>query len=623
MKVRCSEETPRCANCLRRGRPCTYPTVGVSARSERVSDDAPSLFGSDSAVSIPACEQHYARLHDAGAVPPEPVVDELIDQYFSRLHSLPAYSFLHEETVKRRNRERTINDALKLSLCAITALVLGRHEAERDGWARESERQILDQLDEPSIFHLQALLLVIRYRAETAKSRRAFMLAGLAARSAVALRLNYEHPELGPVAQEVRRRTFWSLYLLEDVFCVGLKEFELCRPEIIQLQLPCADIDFGNERETVTGFLQPGMGLEPETLCVRGLFVKLAFTRRSIMKLNRQLYLNEIDLPGLFRAIEHLQSDLRRISSQIAPEDGYPPTSTTAIGLRPQYIMMHMSYRQCQCDLYRIFLSGYPEAAPQRNIEGIKARNIATMRHRCLKSAQEILDILFYYDSQTDTGQVLDFDAAVCTYHAARLVLFGAFSGKGGIDISMEAAIDHAQRSVDIISRRFAFSAAVEPMRDDLSKLIERYRGLIRSSSSEGVYAVDQGPRAQPGVSKAAIIRQRLSVHSLLLRSDFVDDSREAATEPPRDVISGPPLDQPPDWAGPSPATGYLSAAHQQEWIQPPTLLPSQASFPDPGLIGMYDGASIDFSVWSLFPAIFEGMGTGNSVGGEDEQYMY
>jgi hypothetical protein len=217
-------------------------------------------------------------------MPPEPLVNELIDHYFSRLHSLPAYSFLHEETVKRRSREGTINDALKLSICAITALILGRYAAHRERWARESERHILDQLDEPSIFHLQALLLVIRYRAETAKSRRAFMLAGLAARAAVALRLNYEHPELGPVAQEVRRRTFWSLYLLEDVFCVGLKEFELCRPEIIQLQLPCADIDFANERETATGFLQPGMGLEPEALCVRGLFVKLAFTRRSIMK---------------------------------------------------------------------------------------------------------------------------------------------------------------------------------------------------------------------------------------------------------------------------------------------------------------------------------------------------
>jgi hypothetical protein len=211
-------------------------------------------------------------------------VDELVDHYFSHLHCLPAYSFLHEATVKKRCRERTINHALKLSLCAITALVHSRHSAYREKWAHESERHILDRLEEPSIFHLQALLLVIRYRAESGKPRRAFMLAGLAARSAVALRLNYEHPELDQVAQEVRRRTFWSLYLLEDVFCVGLKEFELCRPEIIQLQLPCEYPEFGDQKEATTGFLQPGMGLEPDTLGSRGIYVKLAFTRRSIMK---------------------------------------------------------------------------------------------------------------------------------------------------------------------------------------------------------------------------------------------------------------------------------------------------------------------------------------------------
>jgi len=217
-------------------------------------------------------------------MPSDELVEQLVGSYFSRLHTLPAYSFLHQETVQRRCHEKTINSALKLALCAITALILGTHESKRDKWAWTSEHFVLDQLEQPSIFHLQALLLVIRYRAEAGQFRRAFMLAGLAARSAVALRLNYEHPELGPVAQEVRRRTFWSLYLLEDVFCVGLKEFELCRPDIIQLQLPCEDESFGQESSPNTGFLQPGMGLEPETIGSKGVYFKLVFTRRSVMK---------------------------------------------------------------------------------------------------------------------------------------------------------------------------------------------------------------------------------------------------------------------------------------------------------------------------------------------------
>lgn len=153
-----------------------------------------------------------------------------------------------------------------------------------DSWAQEAERIILDRLECPSIFQLQASLLLIRYRAGVGQFPRAFIMAGLAARWALALRLNYEHSRLGPVAQEVRRRTFWSLYLLEDSFCVGLKEFELFDPDTIHLQLPCEDVDFHQERPMSTGYLQPGKGLEPEVLGSRAAFVRLAFIRRGIMR---------------------------------------------------------------------------------------------------------------------------------------------------------------------------------------------------------------------------------------------------------------------------------------------------------------------------------------------------
>lgn len=216
--------------------------------------------------------------------PSDEVVRFLIEQYFERLYPLASYSFLHKATVIQRCRDRTIDRALKLAICAITALHFSKHGDERDAWAHESERIILDGLERPSIFHIQASLLVIRYRAGVGQFPRAFIMAGLAARWAVALRLNYEHSTLSPVAQEVRRRTFWSLYLLEDSFCVGLKEFELFDPDTIHLRLPSEDDDFSEERPTNTGYLQAGKGIEPEVIGSRAAFVRLAFIRRSIMR---------------------------------------------------------------------------------------------------------------------------------------------------------------------------------------------------------------------------------------------------------------------------------------------------------------------------------------------------
>lgn len=311
MKVRCSGDTPRCTNCQRRNRPCNYAPKGTGASSSAAAPT--NTARAEDASSAEQTEAQQAQTQAASTVsgshhdspsqasddataaagqtaqprtssPTPQQVRSLVEEFFARLYPLPSFCFLHKETVIRRCVEKTIDESLKLAICAITAMMFGRHKEESANWAQEGERLILDRLDRPSIFTMQASLLIIRYRAGVGQFPRAFILAGLAARWAVAMRLNYEHSSLSPVAQEVRRRTFWSLYLLEDSFCVGLKEFELFDPEIIHLQLPCEDADFTQERPSTTGYLQPGRGLEPEVLGSRAAFVKLAFIRRGIMR---------------------------------------------------------------------------------------------------------------------------------------------------------------------------------------------------------------------------------------------------------------------------------------------------------------------------------------------------
>lgn len=110
------------------------------------------------------------------------------------------------------------------------------------------------------------------------------MLAALAARTAVALRLNYERSELAPVAQEARRRLFWALYLLDDYFCVGLREFELCPEETIHLQLPCREEIFEAGQPCQTGMLRPSASDDVAAMGLRGAFMRLTSARRAIMR---------------------------------------------------------------------------------------------------------------------------------------------------------------------------------------------------------------------------------------------------------------------------------------------------------------------------------------------------
>lgn len=610
---------------------------------------------------------------------------ELVDQYFRYLHALPAYGFLHQSTVVQRCREHSINPALKAALCAITALFMGRCADHRDSWATESETLVFDGLSHPSIFHLQALLLVIRYRAESGGFSRAFMLSGLAARLAAALRLNYEHHELSSVAQEVRRRTFWSLYFLEEVFCSGLREFELSHPDIIYLQLPREDNNFANEASpaTNTGYLLPGLGLEPATIGPRGLFVKLALVRRNIMKyiplclsfpipslncprltttrFNRQIYGKEMSLSNLFATLDQIQNNLQRLSLQMAPQDRYPPAEPDSFPWSPQYAMLHMSYYQCHCDLYRSFLRGHPDTAAQSCIDEIKPADVTLMGGRSIQNARQVLCVLADYDQHADPAQPLDWDAAVCAYQATRFLLFGSTYDKtrgkrSTADTSaVRIAITKAQDVLDTLTRRFAFSVAVQPMRDGLTRLVARYRRLLRSSplnnDSESVFSAHRGIHVPPGVTKEAGSRQFLAIHSLLLRSDFVDDSREAVTEGvPRPTASDAPIVDQETHAASVPELlprtwqqAQIDASqHQREhngnagqvpeyWADTTTDVTANVgdvtvtTFDFPPLFSdlMGDGPGFDFGLWSDMLGTYGNPVPQGSIVGLDEQQMF
>ncbi|KAF7594857.1 hypothetical protein BBP40_008187 [Aspergillus hancockii] len=482
------------------------------------------------------CDATVPRLTSAPSFPSDDVVRSLLRQYFDRLYPLPSFNFLHQDTVIRRCSEKTIDESLKLAICAITALFFDIYKSEHISWAQESERLILDRLERPSIFQIQASLLTIRYRAGVGQFPRAFILAGLAARWAVSLRLNYEHSSLGPIAQEVRRRTFWSLYLLEDSFCVGLKEFELFDPETIHLQLPCEDEDFNDERPVLTGFLQPGKGLEPELLGPRGAFVKLAFIRRGIM-------------------------------------------------------------------------SGYPESTPHAAVDRMRAPERALMKDRCLGHAERIVKVLSDFVHHKDERHMLEFDAAVCAYHAARLILFGTYTGRDNTGLPMQMAINKAQLCLDVITRYFEFSAQLRSMRQMLERAIQQHKKWLESSDHRAVATADPSPHPPLGISRDAYMRQRLAIHSLLRQSDFVDDSREAAPEPAA-----------------TDAVNWTASTEDEQMQEPPTDWGIQdVVYPltDPTisdsnlLLGLPYG--LDLNGWPGDG----GEQTSGYIGGFEEQYMY
>lgn len=73
-----------------------------------------------------------------------------------------------------------------------------------------------------------------------------------------------------------------------------------------------------------------------------------------------------------------------------------------------------MSWHQCHCDLYRIFMEGYSEAAPPLALAHIHPHERARMRQRCLEHAEGIVRVLtdFMNYGRPDDYRHLERDAA-------------------------------------------------------------------------------------------------------------------------------------------------------------------------------------------------------------------
>ncbi|GKT67087.1 mucin-desulfating sulfatase [Colletotrichum tofieldiae] len=441
-----------------------------------------------------------------------------VESFFEKVYPLPSHAFLHPETTRERCREGKIDPALGHAICALATLHSGSDLQIRDratAWVQTAEQRIWQHLENPTIPRLQALLLIVHYQMETGRFQRAFMLTATAARFAAAMRLNHERPDLDFVAQEVRRRIMWSLKITERYFSVGLPEFEACPIETIYLQFPSAENEFSNDGE-------PGDGS-----CYR-LYVRLEIIRRDIMKLTRGVALCDQPFLPLTKLVGDFERDLAEVGSSMPNGTNFSFSEIQAHfndrWLRRR-MFMHISFHQAHCDLYRILLLNYPEAAPRVVLEAVDAAYVTSAEQSCLIHAIAIIQILTNLNQYSTSHLLLEFDTAICAYHATRLLLFISRVGRVPDCPSPEFAASRAALCLAALKRFFPLSALVKPIIDDMERLTKGHApqeggigGLSSPEFQEGRRNLEQQ------LSDAAKARQRLAIHSLLRQADFTDE---------------------------------------------------------------------------------------------------
>ncbi|OAQ65789.2 fungal specific transcription factor [Pochonia chlamydosporia 170] len=177
--------------------------------------------------------------------PASPVeTDAYLHTYFARFHGKPYY-ILDESSIRQRIQLNQLPDSLAYAIWSVAS----RHTPHPRGpqaavqlsedYAQRARRCI--DTDDPSIDCLQGLLLLVMAFMASGHGKKAYMLMSSAIGMAMALELHREidaQAHVTPVERELRRRLFWTCYLLDRYLSCGSKRSSLIGDNSIALRLP-------------------------------------------------------------------------------------------------------------------------------------------------------------------------------------------------------------------------------------------------------------------------------------------------------------------------------------------------------------------------------------------------
>ncbi|KAI0198494.1 hypothetical protein F4808DRAFT_259627 [Astrocystis sublimbata] len=558
-KARCTGETPKCARCQSQGIECVYrPTkrsAGISGAAaagtqhgttdsehESVASEPPEKRtmthrdhqGSHHVRNGSSADLHTHSLDVSGGqlskrlsydpliYPDEALIQRTFNNYFRHVHHVPVFSFLHRASLMQRYHAGMMDRALLLALVGVTSLLTDLGSGMREYGARcidECQQMVLQDLENPSTIKIQALVLVMKHRILSRRFTSAFMIAAVAARFAYALRLNYENQSLCFLARESRRRLMWAFLTIDSGVNGGQADFTLLPPDSLHIQLPCNERNFEFDLPQVTGHLRPLPSQPfPDDVGSLALHVRLLWMRSRVSYCTKNvLNMPESEVAQLPQLIKVLAQELDTFNDHLPASFKFSESNLQLRAYSPRlcvYIMIHVWWRQCHCDLYRIVLTGLKEALPKSGVSRLEPQFVSYCIRQCFEHAIAMVDI-FRHVLALDGGlPVTDLDLSVCAYQCARMLYFAYQTNKSELRLSADQVIEHANRCLQI-ARAMNHVPAGAAIVSDLEKLISR--GL-RSSVSPGRQdtpdVLNSGTLSQPPLSRQ-IMNHNPHIHLL------------------------------------------------------------------------------------------------------------
>ncbi|KAM5370952.1 hypothetical protein ACJZ2D_008265 [Fusarium nematophilum] len=192
-------------------------------------------------------------------LPPPDVVQSLVDTYFARVHNQP-YSFFHRTSFYTSLANMAVPRCLLFAVLAFgvrfsdSPYFVGKVQEASDAYSRQSwlcvieDHLSVDNNLELSVIQTVTLLAIVDYTAARVSS--GWLRLGLAIRLSQDVDLMSEPPYFfTPTDREERRRTFWSIYLVDKLIsCARSRPGAIADHDCI-LHLPCNEDVFQDRNE--------------------------------------------------------------------------------------------------------------------------------------------------------------------------------------------------------------------------------------------------------------------------------------------------------------------------------------------------------------------------------------
>ncbi|PHH60231.1 hypothetical protein CDD81_1931 [Ophiocordyceps australis] len=457
-KARCSGHWPACERCRGLGLDCVYrpgkrARLSASASCATIKSPSPSewmAMRADSADSdhgdvhaFDARQRQQDSDHEAPAtlmhaIPGaniesfDNLMPRILDTFFRHIHHIPTCSFLHRASLMAQYADGKVGKALLLAIVAITSCLMDMGPGMQEfghRCAKDAEMLVLADYTRPSIFKTQALVFIIKHRIITNSFSSAFILLGVASRFAAALRLNHESTDLSFLAQESRRRLMWSLYCIDAAISGGQRDYRLWNTATLHIGLPCNERNFEfdlpkHTEKLVCNSEEPHLRLA-EDIGSLALHIRILHIRQQIVEFCKDsLAAARVNGPDFEASVAALHQELGEFANRLPTSFQFSQGSLRLRAYSPRicvFVMIHVWWHQCHCDLYRLGLSGFRNALNPAMVEGLDGIFWQRCRQQCLDHSLAMARI-FAAMKHLNATMVADLDLALCAHQCARIL---------------------------------------------------------------------------------------------------------------------------------------------------------------------------------------------------------